>query len=351
MPVYCLSVHAAYACEHSGACCTAGWPIPVEAPLRRLLRADVLTPDASGVCGYFDRDTRLCRVHSDHGARSLPASCYHFPRRSLIDDRGTFVTLSHFCPTAARQLVDSAVPLSIVADPSAYPPDRGYDGLDARGEWPPLVRPNLLFDAGSYSRWERFVVETFARGEPIQDALASIAAGAERLRQWTPRHGPFSNWVEETLTDRSGPDPHALVLYARVVGPDACDHVSRLVPPDSRRHPAPSTSHPAPAPRPSHLAPRTIPWRRFDEPVRRYLATKAFASWTAYQSRGVRTIVAELLLSEVVLRTEAARACLAAGRSLDRELLIAAIRAADHLLMHLVDRAALTEWLGDVERM
>ncbi|MGE5360921.1 MAG: hypothetical protein ACM3NQ_18035, partial [Bacteroidales bacterium] len=30
LPVRSLSIHAHYSCRHSGACCTAGWPIPVE---------------------------------------------------------------------------------------------------------------------------------------------------------------------------------------------------------------------------------------------------------------------------------------------------------------------------------
>src|SRR5262245_18687256 len=37
MPIYALSIHAGYACQRSGACCKAGWSIPVEAPLRVLL--------------------------------------------------------------------------------------------------------------------------------------------------------------------------------------------------------------------------------------------------------------------------------------------------------------------------
>jgi hypothetical protein len=28
--IYALSIHADYACRHSGACCTSGWPIPAE---------------------------------------------------------------------------------------------------------------------------------------------------------------------------------------------------------------------------------------------------------------------------------------------------------------------------------
>ena len=91
-------------------------------------------------------------------------------------------------------------------------------------------------------------------------------------------------------------------------------------------------------------------WRRYARAVRRYCAAKAFGGWSAYQSRGMRTLIAEMLVSEQVLRVEAARACQKAKRPLDRELLIEAIRASDHLLVHLVDRDALVDWLGAVER-
>jgi len=35
-----LTIHADYACRHAGACCTSGWPIPIEADCEaRLVRA------------------------------------------------------------------------------------------------------------------------------------------------------------------------------------------------------------------------------------------------------------------------------------------------------------------------
>ena len=83
-----------------------------------------------GVCDYFDEPTHLCGVHRDHGEAMLPASCRHFPRRALIDDRGVFVTLSHYCPTAAGGLFDDT-PLTIVANPPAFPHGRDYDGWAA----------------------------------------------------------------------------------------------------------------------------------------------------------------------------------------------------------------------------
>jgi hypothetical protein len=76
-------------------------------------------------------------------------------------------------------------------------------------------------------------------------------------------------------------------------------------------------------------------WERFHAPVNRYLAAKAFASWTAYQGRGVRTIVRGLDAALALVRVEASRHCRNARRALDRDLLIEAIRQADFLLNHL----------------
>jgi hypothetical protein len=83
--------------------------------------------------------------------------------------------------------------------------------------------------------------------------------------------------------------------------------------------------------------------------VRRYLAARSFASWTAYQTRGIRALVAEVLLAEALVRIEAGRVCAANQRSLDRDALKAAIRAADYLLLHLARRDALTAWLAGAE--
>jgi len=180
--VYALTFHAHYACRHSGACCTAGWSIPVEPRLLPLIGVDLLVPDAAGACTHFDGASRLCKIQREHGENMLPGACYQFPRRALIDDRGTFVALSNFCPTAAALLCESDGELAIVPSPPAFPEDRVYEGLDARGHWPPLVRPGVLFDLASYSRWETFIVSTFASGAPAGTALARIAATAERLR-------------------------------------------------------------------------------------------------------------------------------------------------------------------------
>ena len=113
--MFSLNAHAAYACRHSGACCTAGWSIPVEARTWPMVRADWLLPDESGACPQYDRPSGLCRIQRDHGETMLPESCHHFPRRALIDTRGISVALSHYCPTAAALLLDGTEPLTVVA--------------------------------------------------------------------------------------------------------------------------------------------------------------------------------------------------------------------------------------------
>ena len=75
--------------------------------------------------------------------------------------------------------------------------------------------------------------------------------------------------------------------------------------------------------------------RAWHAPLKRYLAGKAFASWTAYQGRGVLTIVRGLDAALALVRVEAARECRNAGRALDADLLREAFRDADFVLNHL----------------
>jgi hypothetical protein len=341
---FSLSVHADYVCRHSGACCTAGWSIPVEPAIRRVLPLEVLHPSGDGACPEYDGVARLCRVHRDHGESMLPESCYHFPRRTLTDARGMFVSLTHFCPTAAWQLFRDDVPLTIAVNPPAFPVSRDYDPLDGRDEWPPLLRPTVLFDLESYSRWERFMVETLAIPQPAQTALEAIAGTAERLRAWSPAARTLGAHVEATLDRQPTPSEVAtLTRYRPFAELAAYESILQTIPEGLAGPVLPTNLETTVA---SYVVGE---WARFSTPVRRYLAAKAFGSWSAYQGRGVRTLVAELVASEMVLRVEAARACRQAGRALDQPLLHEAIRQADWVLMHLAERAQLLRWFGEVE--
>lgn len=340
--VFALNVHANYACRHSGACCTAGWTIPVEPHVRQVVDREWLLPE-NGACPQYNRAARRCDIHRSHGEAMLPESCFQFPRRALIDSRGTFVTLSHFCPTAASLLLDDERPLEIVANPTAFPAARRYEGLDGRGEWPPLVRPDLLFDHSAYDSWERFLVETLGSSRHTVDAtLGRLAGAAERLRAWTPDLGPLEEWTTAVVGSTSSCTMPA--FYAPYSRADAFTIAAACVPEGLDAPTMPDALDDADA---DLVAPA---WDAMAPLVLRYIAAKAFASWSAYQARGVRTHMAELLVSTAVLRVECVRACQRVGRRLDRQALHDAVRAADWLLVHLVDRPLLMTALGEVER-
>jgi hypothetical protein len=343
---FSLNAHATYACRHSGACCTAGWAIPVELPKRLLLGTDWLVPGRDGGCPQYDRSARRCRVHRDHGEPHLPESCRHFPRRAVTDSRGTSVNLSHFCPTAAALLFDWPGSLDIVSNPAAFPPDREYDGLEARHDWPPLLRPDALFDMESFSTWERFVVTTLDRSsDDVATALAAIAAYAERLRDWNVEQGSLVEWTGRMLAEPlcSGEAARASLRYRRLAELETYGQIRAMVPAGLAPADAPDRCHEADA---EWVQPA---WRNLAPLVLRYLAARSFGSWTAYQGRGIRTHIAELYATATVARVEAVRACVAAASSLSRRLLVEAVRSSDRLLVHLLDREQLVAWLGRIE--
>src|SRR4030095_8008646 len=182
MSVYSLSIHADYRCRHSGACCTADWDVPVEVPLYRTLdealsagtvapagrldgnsavlivedqlphdAAAMVARTATGDCVFYPRNSGLCVIHRDLGEPMLPATCRHFPRLAVRDGRGTFISLTHYCPTAAASLFRDDVEIEIIQSPRAFPP-ADYEGLRVDPEaWPPLLHPRMLMDPDGYS--------------------------------------------------------------------------------------------------------------------------------------------------------------------------------------------------------
>ena len=354
-PVYSLSIHADYKCRHSGACCTADWDVPVELPVYRSLderlrsgslrvapTAEPLPPfiiepdlpsDAAamlertdrGECVFFERSSHLCVVHRDAGESSLPATCRHFPRLAVADSRGTFVTLSHFCPTAASLLFREDVVLEIVSGPAAFPP-ADYDGLTVTpDDLPPLLSPSMLMDAPGYDAWEQHMVRRCAADRPPESVLATLASDASKLTIWRPGAGTLAAFVRN-LPEAfvSVPTPESLAGSLR-----RYDDVVAAIPADLKPPPdrdgldAAYTAYVRPV------------WRSYCQPINRYLAAKAFASWTAYQGTGVAAIVRGLEAALALVRIEASRQCRDARRDLDRDLLLEAFRSADFALNHL----------------
>jgi Fe-S-cluster containining protein len=353
--VFALSIHADYKCRHSGACCTADWDVPVELPVYRSLDERIgkgllrVAPDAeplqpfvvepdlpddaaamlertdAGECVFFNRGTHLCVVHRDAGEQALPATCRHFPRLSVCDARGTFVTLSHFCPTAASMLFRDDVPLEIVEGPAAFP-FADYDGLTVRpDDLPPLLSPAMLMDLAAYSAWEQHMVRRCAADVLPEAALATLFSDAARVSTWRPGGISLSCAIEQLPSQVMGAEPHVTLSQSFV----RRNEVVASIPDDLKPQPDDGGLATAYA---DYVKPE---WSTLQRPVNRYLATKAFASWTAYQGKGLMTIVRGLEAALALVRTESSRQCRDARRPLDRDLLLQAFRAADFALNHL----------------
>lgn len=170
MKYYWLNFHLPYACRHSGACCKAGWPIPVEPARAAFLgRGHTLPRRGDGTCVFHNG---CCTVYEHR-----PMSCVHFPYVCLIDPRGVHVTLSHYCPTAASLLFDHRGPIEIVEGPPPVPGLEIPEGLDARESLPPLreARPKTQAPGPSLMSWDEF--SAWER-EEIQ-AVGALAGDSE----------------------------------------------------------------------------------------------------------------------------------------------------------------------------
>jgi hypothetical protein len=313
-PTYWLSFHASYACRHSGACCSSGWEIPLEkqqvpaiagaiaagrivAPVAWLRPADSAPDDVAGVLTLGERGHCIfhgdgCAIHSALGHAAMPAACQHFPRVVLIDARGVFVTLSHYCPTAASMLLEDDGPVSIVNGPPALPDGATPEGFDARDALPPLRSPRLLMDLESYSAWERDLVDALAHSDAPEEVVNALLGQTVAI------------------------DDGELFEIARACVPAPYAETIPGPAPSERR---PTIRWPA----------RVEGWPRRVEG--RFLAAHAFACWMAYQGNGLVSIAIYLRLVSAVLRTELAR----------QRSVIDAIRQSDLLLRHLIDRDAL----------
>jgi Fe-S-cluster containining protein len=351
-----LSIHADYRCRHSGKCCSTNWDVPVELPIFKSL-ADALSsgrlstasgtdglspfilgPDLpedtaamfertdDGHCVFLDRSSRLCIVHRDLGESALAATCRHFPRVAIHDRRGTAVALSHFCPTAASMLFRDDVPVRIVEEPLAFPP-ADYEGLEvADDDLPPLLHPHMLMDLDGYTAWEQHMVQRCADVTRVPESiLATLHRDAALIARWAPGAATLSEAIAGLPLDFLDASPAAALAPSLECFREAMTAVPDEFRPDPDEDGLEDAF--AHAVRPE--------WPRFHAPVNRYIAAKAFASWTAYQGRGVATIVRGIEAAVSLVRVEAARQSRDAGRSLDAELLLEAFRSADFILNHL----------------
>lgn len=363
--VFVLSIHARYACRRSGACCAAGWDIPIDVATReaigramaerRLVAADtrapwwiearglpppdvaVLARTREGDCVFLTRTPAVgCRLHAACGPAALPLACRQFPRVTLADDRGLHVTLSHYCPTAAESLLsDDNRSLEVLERPAGWSADGLVPGLDARGHWPPLLRPGVLSTLAGWTAWERFCVAVWARpAVTAASGLAAIAHAARALATWSPGREPLeeavgaidvAGAVETAAENETATAPEIDAALAL----DEWQAAWAAVPAARAERPAtPALDRVVDARHALDAAPAA---------PARYLAARCVASWAAYQGHGLRSFVASVGMAARVLTVEVARAREPDARARLRE----AIRRADLLLLHLSDPAAL----------
>ena len=231
--------------------------------------------DARGACTFLDGTNGLCSIHREGGVHALPLTCRMFPRVVLHDARGTFISLSHFCPTAASLLFEVPVDLAIVEAPAALADIGPLDGLDARDVWPPLLRPGLLMDPDSYGAWERRALSLLTRGDAAPaDALAALEDTTARITSWRPGSGALRDAVD--------------AAFDALGSHDAADSV------------------------------------RDRAAVKRWLAARLFGAWIAYQGDGLAATIAYLRSCLETFDTEYA----VDGSTLE------AIRRSDLLIVH-----------------
>lgn len=349
-PTWCLSIHALWRCQHSGACCRAGWSIPVEASsferlhqhfgttvAERLLvtggplpegAAAFLGAAADGTCRFFEG--QRCKIHRELGADALPVACQQFPRIVLQDERGIFVTLSHFCPTAARLLLQDD-PLEIIEAPAGLSLNGAVEGLDATGVLPPLLRRGMLTDLAGYGAWEHQALDVLACGRWMAgESLGRIGAATDRLLSWDPAREPLAAAVTAAF---DGAEPGDVQI-------DWDDDARRYRMAASAVSPGLAAS-PLPAGLDEAWRDASTRWPAFDRATRSYLAAHLFGNWLAYHAGGLATVVEFLRVCLAVLRVEMARRHLQPTQGPAQTHFVEAVRQADLLLVHLVDARVL----------
>lgn len=362
-----LAFHALYRCRHAGVCCTSGWTIPVEAPLYRSLKSalewgqlrpegphridDLFEPAedlphgepavvrrrADGSCVFFERGRgNLCAIQRQVDHAHLPSACRHFPRVTLIDPRGAFVTLSHVCPTAARMLLDE-VDADVVTSGPVIDQHLALEGLDARDALPPLLTRDLLWDWDGWDRWERGAVALLARDDRAPEvSMGALLAAVESVRAWRPADGPLEDAVTSALERGAGVTEPLHLSDAAMTG--LCAVLDASIPEALKPSGLPAT--------PIFDVPG---WDRWGGPVGRYLSARAFANWVGYYGADVRTWFASILAAYAALRASAAARIQGGGAPGDPNVLVQAFGDADRLMLHMATASALAEALDEWE--
>jgi hypothetical protein len=255
---------------------------------------------------------------------------------TLHDARGTLISISHYCPTAASLLLTPTAP-EIVRAPASLALDGDLEGLDARDALPPLLAPGMLTDVDGYSAWERRAVAMLARDDlTASRAIETIAAATQVLQSWTPGGVELRDAVQQefdavsprdSTDDLEADERRVRLAVASVPRGLACPVVLE----DYQR-------------RWQLVSPW---WGHVDRVVRTYLAARVFGNWIAYYGRGLHAIVEYLRICLSVLKMEAARrTTISSVSSRPWQTVLESVRNADLLLVHLSDTKDLARRLS-----
>ena len=184
----------------------------------------------------------------------------------------------------------------------------------------------MLMDPEGYSAWEQHMVGRCADVTRVPESvLVTLARDAAILGRWKPGGVSLIDAVTSLPVDFVEAVPVSDLRDSLL----AFDEAMTAVPEEFRPDPDEDGLDAAFA---AYVRPW---WSTFSPPINRYIAAKAFATWTAYQGRGVATIVRGIEAAVALLRVEASRQCRDAGRPLDTDLLLEGFRGADFILNHL----------------
>jgi len=346
-PARGLIAHAAYACRHSGVCCSSDWEIPVEdalhARLGRAIDAGDLRPHGAvglvdrpelpagtrsvlgrvaGRCVFHTAGPRGCGLHAWGGAEAKPIACRQFPWVAVHDPRGTFASLSHVCPSARDRLDDPAL-LILAPLPRAA---LTFDGLDVRRSLPPSLSARRLLDWDALSEWETQALDACARRDAPDDVLGDLIALRAHARRWTPAQGRLAGWIASWT-------PAAAPPLSAPWQPDlALDAIVRAAVPAGLAVPSPIAGVDAP------------PWSVSAPLIRRYVAARLVACWPLHYGTGLATALAYVAALLSVVAVEIARrqpSTIVAGDDVVR----AALAETDRLVVHLAAPDALARGL------
>ncbi|MEM6370678.1 MAG: YkgJ family cysteine cluster protein [Myxococcota bacterium] len=381
-----LGFHADYACRGSGACCAGAWRVVAQPEVRTRLAAAfeagrlrgslnealrseptltgdplyILRSDGPGGCTFHKGER--CGIRTAVGVEAQPLGCRVFPRVVVKQPRGRFVSLSHFCPTAAGLLfkTDRAEGRPIQG-PRAFPASDALEGHDARDHLPPLVAPNRPTSWSLFELWESAGAGWLVRedGRPEQ-LLASWAVVAERIRHRVlagsrpedvvkpalaraEREGPLG--VLETVDWAAGDWNQLLFLIesaSKVLPPERGFAAELLAALESRYL------------KPDGASQFEEDWRRneahwamYGLAIKRYAAARHYANFHAYQGQGLRSAVLSTVFAVGLVRAFALAS--SGEEELTRDGLLQAIRASDYVLLHLIHRPTLAKLFSSVE--